>query len=81
MAALPRPVSYWFPAPGAHDDSALLALRASFIDGPGRRGHEAIHVLLIEDDPAIADMYRVQLEYDGYCVTVAPTGEVGYAAR
>jgi DNA-binding NarL/FixJ family response regulator len=45
MAALPRPVSYWFPVPGAHDDSALPALRASFIDGPGRRGHEAIHVL------------------------------------
>jgi DNA-binding response OmpR family regulator len=45
---------------------------------PGPRGQEAIHVLLIEDDPAIAEMYRIQLEYDGFRVTVAPTGEVGF---
>ena len=37
------------------------------------------YVLLIEDDPAIAEMYRVQLEYDGFRVTVATTGEIGYA--
>jgi DNA-binding response OmpR family regulator len=43
--------------------------------GPG--GQEPIHVLLIEDDPAIAEMYRVQLEYDGFQVTVATTGEIG----
>ncbi len=24
-------------------------------------------------------MYRVQLEYDGYRVTIASTGEIGYA--
>lgn len=79
-AVLPRPVSYWFPAPGDHDDGALPGLWANFVDGPGRRGQEQIHVLLIEDDPAIADMYQVQLEYDGYRVTVANTGEVGYAS-
>ena len=33
-------------------------------------------VLMIEDDPAIADMYRVQLEHDGYRVSVAATAEV-----
>ena len=38
-----------------------------------------LHVLLIEDDPAIAEMYRVQLESDGFRVTVATTGEIGYA--
>ncbi len=37
-------------------------------------------MLLIEDNPAIAEMYRVQLEYDGYRITVATTGEVGYAS-
>ena len=37
-------------------------------------------ILLIEDDPAIAEMYRVQLEYDGYRVMVATTGEVGVAS-
>jgi len=36
-----------------------------------------IHVLMIEDDPAIAEMYRVQLEHDGYRVTIASTAEVG----
>ena len=41
-------------------------------DAPSRR----IHVLMIEDDPAIAEMYRLQLEHDGYGVTVATTGEV-----
>jgi DNA-binding response OmpR family regulator len=33
-------------------------------------------VLMIEDDPAIAEMYRVQLEHDGYRVSVAATAEV-----
>jgi DNA-binding response OmpR family regulator len=36
-------------------------------------------VLLIEDDPAIAEMYRVQLEHDGYRVAIATTAEVGLA--
>ena len=36
-----------------------------------------IHVLMIEDDPSIADMYRMQLEHDGYRVSIATTGELG----
>ena len=40
----------------------------------------AIHVLMIEDDPAIAEMYRVQFAHDGYRVTVATTGEVAISA-
>jgi DNA-binding response OmpR family regulator len=79
-AALPRPVSHRFPAPGAHRHAALPALWASYAGNPARRGQEQIHVLLIEDDPAIAEMYQVQLEYDGYRVTTATTGEVGYAS-
>jgi CheY-like chemotaxis protein len=35
---------------------------------------------MIEDDPAIADMYRVQLEHDGYSVSVAATAEVALNA-
>ena len=31
---------------------------------------------MIEDDPAIAEMYRLQLEHDGYVVMVASTGEI-----
>jgi CheY-like chemotaxis protein len=37
-----------------------------------------IHVLIVEDDASIGDMYRVQLEHDGYRVTVATTGEVAF---
>jgi DNA-binding response OmpR family regulator len=44
---------------------------------PGKQ--EPFHVLLVEDDVAIADMYRIQLEYDGYRVTISTTGENGFA--
>lgn len=39
-----------------------------------------VHILLIEDDTTIADMYRVQLEYDGYKITVAGTAEAGLSS-
>ncbi|HEX9097613.1 MAG TPA: response regulator [Candidatus Dormibacteraeota bacterium] len=34
-------------------------------------------VLMIEDNPDIAEMYKLKLELDGYRVTVAPSGEDG----
>jgi CheY-like chemotaxis protein len=34
-----------------------------------------LRVLLVEDDPAVADMYSIRLEVDGYQVAVAPDGE------
>lgn len=43
------------------------------------RESSAIHVLIIEDDAAIAEMYRLQLEHDGYTVAVATTGELGFS--
>jgi CheY-like chemotaxis protein len=36
---------------------------------------EEVRVLLVEDDQAAAEMYRLKLEIDGYTVTVAPDGE------
>jgi DNA-binding response OmpR family regulator len=36
-----------------------------------------LKVLLVEDDPAVAEMYRYRLEIDGYDVVVAPDGETG----
>lgn len=78
--AFKRQVSSGFPAPNVHFERVLPALLASFMGDPSRRGQEPIHVLLIEDDSAIAEMYRVQLEYDGYRVTVARTGEIGYTS-
>lgn len=42
--------------------------------GPARK------VLLVEDDTTIAEMYRVQLEYDGYDVTLVTTGQAALVA-
>jgi DNA-binding response OmpR family regulator len=38
---------------------------------------EEVNVLFIEDDVAVAEMYRLKLELDGYTVTIAPDGEQG----
>jgi DNA-binding response OmpR family regulator len=39
-----------------------------------------LSLLIIEDDPAMAEMYRRKFESDGYAVTVARDGEAGLAA-
>src|SRR5207248_1954842 len=36
-----------------------------------------LHILLVEDDPAVAGMYRLKLEMEGYRVTVCRDGEEG----
>ena len=38
---------------------------------------ESLRVLMIEDDSAVAEMYRLRLSADGYVVTIARTGEEG----
>jgi CheY-like chemotaxis protein len=78
-AALHRRAASRFPISTSASAAAVaLPLWATLMGSPGRSGREPIHVLLVEDDPAIAEMYRVQLEYDGHRVTVATTGEIGY---
>lgn len=67
----------WFPDStwewGAQpEDKPFLRLRVREPE------NHALHVLMIEDDHSIADMYRLQLEHDGYKVTVATTAEVGF---
>ena len=57
----------------------ILSWRPASMGSPDRRAPQVVHVLLVEDDADIAEMYRVQLEYDGHRVTVATTGEVGVA--
>jgi len=61
------------PCGSWHGRDAVLA-------GNHPAGAEPIRVLLIEDDATIAEMYRVQLDYDGYQVTVVSTGEGGIHA-
>jgi DNA-binding response OmpR family regulator len=41
---------------------------------PDRREH--VHVLFVEDDRSVAQMYRLKLELDGYRVDVATDGEM-----
>jgi DNA-binding response OmpR family regulator len=43
----------------------------------GPEADREITVLLIEDDAAVAEMYRIKLETDGYVVRPAPDGETG----
>jgi CheY-like chemotaxis protein len=38
---------------------------------------ESLRVLMIEDDSAVAEMYRLRLSADGYIVTIARAGEEG----
>lgn len=38
---------------------------------------EVVSVLLIDEDPTTADMYRMRLELDGYHVAVASDGKTG----
>ncbi len=38
---------------------------------------EDVDVLFVEDDPAVAEMYKLKLELDGYRVRVAKSGEEG----
>jgi CheY-like chemotaxis protein len=40
---------------------------------------EKIRVLFVEDDPGLAEMYRLKLELDGYLVDVAGDGEEAMA--
>jgi CheY-like chemotaxis protein len=67
----------WFPgnpwfAPFGPPEAGILARR--LLSGRG----SPVHVLMIEDDPSIAEMYRFQLEHDGYRVTIATTAELGF---
>ena len=38
---------------------------------------EDVRCLFIEDDPTVAQMYKLKLELDGYSVTMAKDGEEG----
>jgi len=52
---------------------------SDFDDGLDTAPEEAVddevNVLFVEDDEAVADMYKLKLELDGYSVTVAADGE------
>lgn len=41
---------------------------------------DPVRLLLVEDDPTVAQMYRFKLELDGYLVQVVPDGEAALRA-
>ena len=74
----PAPASaLWLP-PATWGGAGVAWMRHGFM-GARPAEDRQVHVLMIEDDPSIADMYRFQLEHDGYRVSVATTGEVGFS--
>jgi len=46
-------------------------------NGRGQHSSDEIRVLFVEDDPTVAQMYRLKLELDGYQVIMAKDGEEG----
>jgi DNA-binding response OmpR family regulator len=46
-------------------------------NGRGENSNDEIRVLFVEDDPTVAQMYRLKLELDGYHVIMAKDGEEG----
>jgi two-component system, OmpR family, response regulator CpxR len=68
----------WFPDPDGITGAGLPGTAVFPFRLQHRQGPD-LHVLMIEDDGSIAEMYRVQLEHDGYRVTVATTGEVAFS--
>jgi DNA-binding response OmpR family regulator len=42
---------------------------------PDGAADDDVHVLFVEDDEAVAEMYKLKLELDGYAVEVAADGE------
>jgi len=73
-------VSAWLPGRSTPLTEVAFRRLSSLFDGRDPRAQRPIHVLLIEDDGAISEMYRVQLEYDGYRVSIVTTGQAGFDA-
>jgi DNA-binding response OmpR family regulator len=76
----PRPHGpQWFPDYLGYTRPPA-AVVAGFALRAKSSGSGPIHILMVEDDPSIAEMYRFQFEHDGYEVTVATTGDVAFSS-
>jgi len=69
----------WFPAYGWPRSEAPVPRSIDWRRLlSGKAG--GVRVLMVEDDASIAEMYRLQLEHDGYQVTVATTAELAMSS-
>jgi len=44
------------------------------------KGRPVLRILLVEDDPAVAELYSIRLELDGHSVVIAGDGEAALEA-
>jgi CheY-like chemotaxis protein len=51
-----------------------MSIREVYDEEVTRSEEEDVRVLFVEDDPAVAQMYKLKLELDGYLVQVAGDG-------
>ena len=65
---------------GCGRSSGFPAVWRDLLPDRPRAGRDRIDVLIVEDDAAIAEMYRVQLEADGYRVRIAGTADEAMSA-
>lgn len=68
----------WFPQYGGGTSAEIPQAVVFALRQKAQQLPDA-HVLMIEDDSSIAEMYRLQLEHDGYRVSVATTGEIAFS--
>lgn len=54
---------------------ALLEVQQDLSTAVPKKDEDDVRVLFVEDDPAVAQMYKLKLELDGYQVEIAPDGE------
>jgi CheY-like chemotaxis protein len=59
---------------GVVQEDPTMSLKEVYDQELTRSGEEDVRVLFVEDDPAVAQMYKLKLELDGYAVEVACDG-------
>lgn len=65
----------WLPDPAGRPGAVAVVTPLGSRGSADKKAGVPLDVLVVEDDRSIADMYRVQLEFDGYHVAVVATGQ------
>jgi CheY-like chemotaxis protein len=66
-------------AAGAADEQSSLEVEQDLSTAEPKKEEDEVRVLFVEDDPAVAQMYKLKLELDGYSVEIATDGEQAVA--
>src|SRR5258708_29609789 len=77
-SAAPSIWTTWSPNLGGRPPALIPRRTLKMVGEVGdvsRAGRDRVRVLFVEDDPSVAQMYKLKLELDGYDVEVASDGE------